>query len=425
MTTRVSVVIPTHDRRAILERTIASIAAQQHPLGSTEVIVVADGCADGTDEILLPPPLAGHVISQPACGPAAARNRGASLATGDLLLFLDDDVLAHPGLIAAHVHAHDSRSDPLIVIGDLPPALDRRRDLFGITLRGWWDAILERMRRPDHRFTYADVLSGNCSISAAAFRALGGFDERLRCHEDYDLGYRLLRAGGRIVFAPDAAGSHQERTDLRGALARKRAEGSGDVALARKHPQLWPALACAVDTRPISRRKRLLRKLALSAPAAGDRFEHAWRIYLAVLGRVRARHRWRALLDDLLWYWYWRGVGEALGGSALRAFRKSLGDTPAGTVADIDLSPGLREAMRAVDAMRAEGAILRYGSIHVGTISPQPWAEPLAGVHVRRLLRTRFAKPLARALAIAHAGERAAQPAGDALPDAPRKNCLL
>ena len=83
-----------------------------------------------------------------------------------------------------------------------------RRDFFGVTLRGWWDAMFERMREPGHRFSYKDLLSGNFSIRRSLFRQVGGFNERLPCHEDYELGFRLIRSGARLTFAEAAAGWH-------------------------------------------------------------------------------------------------------------------------------------------------------------------------------------------------------------------------
>jgi hypothetical protein len=49
--------------------------------------------------------------------------------------------------------------------------------------------------------------------------------------------------------------------------------------------------------------------------------------------------------------------------------------------------------------------VLRYGDIHVGTVNPQPWAEPLAGRHLRRLLGTTFAAAFAAALETSRAVE--------------------
>src|SRR5579859_3225143 len=154
MKPRVSVVIPTHNRRAQLERSLAALTRQTFPLELMEVIVVADGCSDGTDTMAIPPPLAGTVIAQAGSGPAAARNRGAAIATGDLLVFLDDDVEAESGLVDAHARAHDAATGRSFVVGYLPTRLHGRLDHFGSALRGWWQQMFERMREAGHRFTY-------------------------------------------------------------------------------------------------------------------------------------------------------------------------------------------------------------------------------------------------------------------------------
>jgi hypothetical protein len=409
-------VIPTHDRKAILSRTIAALHQQRYPLDAIELIVVADGCSDGTGDITIDPPLAGHVIAQPSRGPAAARNRGAAVGSGDLLLFIDDDIEAWPDLVEAHVRAHRAAAIPSIVVGYLPPRLQAQRGPFAVALRGWWNAMFERMREPGHRFTYADVLTGNCSIPRSLFDAVGGFDESLRCHEDYEIGYRVLRAGGAIAFAPDAVGWHHEGTTLAGALGRKRDEGVADVAIARKHPEASPALPLA-NRRIVSRRQRLIRSLALTMPRIGDLAALAGRFTLAMLAKVRARQRWRQLLDALLWYWYWRGVGDALGAADTSAFRDQFGATASSTtnLPDLDLRPGLAAAARAIDQLAPQGIVLRYGSIHVATIPVQPWAEPLAGRHLRHFLNTVAADRLSEAIATTNALDAAAPPSIEAI----------
>lgn len=417
MTPRVCVVIPTHNRHARLTRTIDAIVGQHYPLDAVELIVVADGCSDGTEKLTIPPPLAGRVVTQPHRGPAAARNRGAAEASGDLLLFIDDDVDASPELIAAHARAQARSTAPTVVVGYLPPRLEGRRDSFGIALRGWWLAMFERMREAGHRFTYADVLTGNCSVPRSFFNALGGFDESLRCHEDYELGFRVLRAGGRIAFEPAAAGSHDERTRLGGALERKRHEGAADVAFARKHPDISSALPFATRERRLSRRNRLSRALALRHPIVGDVVAHTARLALTVLAWSRARRQWRRLLENVLWYWYWRGVGDVLGDAGFDELRGLIeaGHASKGELPELDLRPGLAAAAHTLDRLSPAGIILRYGTVHVGVTREQPWAEPLAGRHLRRLLKTQFADALGEAIAVTKAFESEGAPTLDAI----------
>lgn len=403
MTPHVSIVIPTHNRRGMLQRTLASIAAQSYPLSLIEVVVVADGCSDGTEHVVIDPPLTGRVVVQPSAGPAAARNVGAAVASGDLLIFLDDDIEASPEFVAAHVQAHAAVAGDALVIGYLSADPRNGSRMFCTALRGWWEVMFERMRQPGHRFTYVDVLSGNCSVSRRLFRAVNGFEEQLHCHEDYEFGLRVLAAGGTLRFEPAAAGSHADITDLPRSLRRKYEEGTADVWIARAHPGVWPVLPLA---RPhASRRARLLRELALNRPLLGRLFETTARYYVRLLDRARLRVRWSVMRDDLLFFWYWRGVADAVQDISFDAFREQITSrlAPEPALPCLDLSQGLAAAARELDRLDAPGVVLSYDNVYVGTIPPQPWAEPLRGRHLRHVLSTTLRKPLGEAMAAAHA----------------------
>lgn len=401
----VSIVIPTHDRHASVTRTLAALSAQSYPLDALEVVVVADGCTDGTAGVASERwPLAVRVIEQAAQGPAAARNRGAAAATGDILIFLDDDIEVSPMFVDAHVRRHTEPD--VVVIGYLPPELQERRDFFAVMLRSWWEAMFERMRDPGHRFAYSDLLSGNVSMPHTLFTRVGGFNEALLCHEDYELGFRLITAGAQLRFAEDAAGWHHEHTDLLRALSRKRNEGRADIALARLHPALIPVLPLSRDHRYLSRRGRAFRRLALTNPGAGDRFEATWRSILPLLEALRRRTRWRYLVDDLLLYSYWRGVGETVDRATLATLVSGPARTP--TSCDLDLRPGLAVAARQLDACRPESVRLMWGPLIVTTVPSQPGAERLRGRHLRSLLQRRFPGRFANTLALAQLLRRSA-----------------
>lgn len=411
MTPRISIVIPTHNRRTVLERGLASLAAQSYPLSLIEVIVVADGCTDGTEHVDIDPRLPARIIAQQHAGPAAARNAGAALASGDLLLFLDDDVEAWPELVEAHVQAHAAMPGDGLVVGYLPADPKSGGELFRTALRGWWDVMFDRMRQPGYRFTYANVLTGNCSIPRRFFHAVGGFEEQLHCHEDYEFGLRLLRAGGAILFQPTAGASHADLTDFRRSLRRKYEEGMADVWMARVYPDIWPALPLA---RPhASRRKRFLSELALNRPWLRAVFDAAARCYANLLAGARLRLRWAVLRDDLLFLWYWRGVADALEETSVATFREQIASRlpPEPDLPCLDLAQGLAAAMRELDRLDAPGVVLSYNNVYVGTIEPQPWAEPLRGRHLRHVLSTTLRTRLGEAIAIATAlGESRGSP---------------
>ena len=104
-----SVVIPTHSKRALLQRTLAALDAQELPAGTEwEIVVVNDGSTDDTGAWLeqagAQPGSRLRVVTPPAnVGRARARNLGAEAARGRWLVFLDDDIVAPPGLLAAHL----------------------------------------------------------------------------------------------------------------------------------------------------------------------------------------------------------------------------------------------------------------------------------------------------------------------------------
>jgi len=121
----VSVVIPTYNRLARLQQVLAALSTQTYDHRHFEVVVVSDGSNDGTADYLAATTSSFDLVStsQTNAGPAAARNRGVELARGSLVLFLDDDVMAAPGLIAEHVRTHECHTDEAVVIGPMltPP----------------------------------------------------------------------------------------------------------------------------------------------------------------------------------------------------------------------------------------------------------------------------------------------------------------
>jgi glycosyltransferase involved in cell wall biosynthesis len=416
--TTISVIIPTHNRSASLRRTLDALRAQTYSMQQVEVLVAADGCVDGTVEMLRSyrAPFDMRIVEQQAQGPAAARNQGAAQATGRLLLFLDDDVQAAPSLIEAHVRAHQ-RGSGQVVIGYLPPVLANQTGFFRIQLRVWWEAMFDAMRQPGRRCSYRDLLSGNFSLAAELFARPGGFDPTLRCHEDYELGVRLIKAGASFTFAADALGYHHEMTDLDRSLARKYQEGQADVLLGKRHPELRRLLPLARLRMPHASLSRGLHILAFAWPGGGDLVAARLRHALDLLERAGRRGPWRRLLDNLLGYWYWRGVAMELGNrQALAGFIEgglSAADE-GGDDLEIDLRKGLEVAERQLDEARPWGVHIRYGRQSVGRIPPQSGFERLRGVHLRPILATDLSMPLLKALAL-EGSTQAATAAGPAL----------
>lgn len=405
---RLSVVVPTHDRREALLRTLDALAWQQRvDLAELEVVVVADGCSDGTAEAIRERawPFALQLVEQPGLGAAAARNRGATAAVAPLLLFLDDDVVPSSGLVAAHLASHRAGGD-LVALGPYPPVLPGPVSFYRTLVREWWADHFHAMEEPGHRFTYRDLVTGNLSLPAELFARVGRFDESIRGAggEDWELGIRLLEAGAQFVFVPGAVADHYEESDLDRSLRRAQQEGLADVIMGCRHPACRTALPLAevvTDRDPV---KRSLRWIAFHTPRAGDVAARGLRRLLDPLETARLRRLWRRIMGGVRYYWYWRGVADTMGTATAAAAFVAAGRPRGRETLRIDLAHGLAVAEAQLDRERPRAVRLCFGPVPVGSIDDLPAAEPLRGAHLRPIVARRFARELGTALALERLG---------------------
>ena len=170
---RLSVVVPTFNRRSILQRTIPALLKQRDVGAEFEVIVVVDGSTDGTlallNEMGSAPRL--RIIAQKNRGLAAARNRGAAAARGEIILFLDDDMMAGPDLAAVHVAEHGTASD-MVVLGALGLAEGLRRSFLKEGVEAWSRDMERRLSAPGYRLRFDDWSFGHASIGRGLFLGL-------------------------------------------------------------------------------------------------------------------------------------------------------------------------------------------------------------------------------------------------------------
>jgi len=317
MSTSISVIIPTHNRLPYLQKCLSGLADQQDVLERLEVIVVADGCSDGTEAALSDAlyPFKTKVLTEPGSGAAAARNRGAEAARSPLLLFLDDDVIPSPGLVKAHIEAH-AGNPRCVVVGPYPLPVPQRGDLLREQLYRYWQRKIERMALPGRPPEFEDVVTGNLSVGAETFAAVGGFCQDFKRLEDYEFGIRLLGNGVEYRFAQEAHALHLETTDLRRSLQMIRRVGSAEVMLATLHPQVTSYLR-------LSRRDPAYAWVAFHAPRVGEVAATAGEGVLAVIQLLSARRVWEAVYGRLRLFWYWRGVADEL--SSLKEWKCRFG----------------------------------------------------------------------------------------------------
>ncbi|HXU13236.1 MAG TPA: glycosyltransferase family 2 protein [Candidatus Binatia bacterium] len=308
-----SIVVPTYNRRHILSRTLPSLLGQNDPGADYEVIVVVDGSTDGTLEMLdrkdWGPRL--RVVRQPNRGQARARNHGAEEARGEILLFLDDDMIAACDLLSVHREAHGT-SRERVVLGQMGLAAGVRRSFLKQGVADWGREFAERVSAPGYAFRFDDWHSGHASIARSLFLGVGGFDEAFVAYgnEDYDLGMRLIQRGADMRFEPRAEAVQIYDKTFTAWLRDVRSVGRADVFLAGKHPAISPALRLSGQERhPL---KRLARR---SGTSSFDWSAGAWTVLtwtLIVAERLSLRGALLGHAQSLMGERaYWRGVRDA------------------------------------------------------------------------------------------------------------------
>jgi GT2 family glycosyltransferase len=253
-------IIPTYQRRDDVSRLLDGIAAQLDDpatAAGVDVLVVVDGSTDGTRELLegrtFPVPLT--TLWQQNAGLSAARNRGLEAARGEVVWFLDDDVLLADGTLARHRAAHDSGAERLVVGPCLPPP-DRP---IVASIRSWAEhqyTELARARRVENALYFS---AANTSGPRELWLRVGGFGEDLRGWggEDYELGLRLLGEGVEVGYDPDAVVWHLQARTIAGFCSNTRDQGRNAVRIVRRHPgavdDLFPRASASRGLRAVRR----------------------------------------------------------------------------------------------------------------------------------------------------------------------------
>jgi len=230
----ISVVIATYNRASQLERALAGLAAQTLDPARFEVVVMDDGSSDATADVLARArPYRLLALRQENAGPGAARNAAIRAAQGDLVVFIDDDVIPDAGLVEAHLRAQ--RSGPVAAIGPmLPPADGARQPVWSAwelrMLKKQYDSMSAGRWAPTPRQFY----TANASVPRGALLRAGLFDTSFLRAEDMELAYRLQDGGLPFRFVPEARVIHDTPRTLAGWLRLGADYGRYDVAIARQ-----------------------------------------------------------------------------------------------------------------------------------------------------------------------------------------------
>jgi mycofactocin system glycosyltransferase len=229
----VSVIVPVRNRPAEITACLSSLTRLDYPAEKLEIIVVDDASEDATPEAVGRFSEVRMLRMERHRQAAFCRNRGAEVARGEILAFIDSDCLADPTWLK-----------------ELAPAF---RDSSLGALGGWVDAALEKngldryekvksalnigswFKRSEQAERFFYVPTCNFLVRRAAFLGLGGFREALHVGEDVDFCWRLQDQGHILEYRPMGRVSHKHRNRLAAFCARRFDYGTSEPMLQQLH----------------------------------------------------------------------------------------------------------------------------------------------------------------------------------------------
>ena len=252
---KVSVIIPTYNRKGELQALLHSLNSQTFPATCYEIIVVDDGSNDGTGEWLIKQKdqfkVSTTFYTQVRGGPGAARNAGMDKAKGDIFAFTDTDCIAEPEWLEQLIKPFTSDKVGAVggseIINDNDPLLMRcfhylmTASLTTGGLRG----------KQGKRLAHFYPRTFNMAISRKAYKQTGGFKPLFHA-EDIELSYRIKKGGFDLVYQGAARVYHKRRNTVAQFVRQLFNMGKARITLARIHPgsleplHVLPAVALCV-----------------------------------------------------------------------------------------------------------------------------------------------------------------------------------
>lgn len=243
MTYELSILIPTLGRPRLLSRVLDRLEAQT-AAGSFEVIVVADAKErelEALDRAVARRSYRTQLLQAHRPGASAARNKAWRAASSPVVLFLDDDILAEPALVAEHVEWHCRHPEEEIgVLGHVRWA----RELQVTPFMRWLENGIQ--------FDYPNIegieagwsrlYTANVSVKRSLIRRVGGFEEEALPfgYEDLDLALRMHQHGFRLLYNRSAVAEHVHPMDIEFWKRRVARLAISERQFVRLHPEVPP-----------------------------------------------------------------------------------------------------------------------------------------------------------------------------------------
>ncbi len=299
----VSVVVPVLNGAQTLGDLLRGLANQAEARRDLEIVVVDNGSTDGSQEIVRACGVA-KLLEEPLRGPAAARNRGLYQTQGEVVVFVDADMLPTRRWLSALVEPFSDESVVIAAGHILAYRPSTAAERFTAASEAW-DTKTAVQRQP---FPFAPT--GNMAVRREAAIRIGGFANDMPTAEDVDFSYRVLREyPGEIVYRPEAVTFHHYRPTAEG--LRKQAwiygEGAADIYLRYPDAVRWDLMKTLKVT------VRLLRA-SIDPPVRG----------LGRLVGLGSDERLEFSKFHRMWtWWHWRGFQSMYRHRERRPYRKN------------------------------------------------------------------------------------------------------
>jgi len=306
-----SVVIPTRNRRRLLERTLAPFRGDP---AVHEVVVVDDGSTDGTWEWLAAE--AAHwpalrPVQGPGLGPGRAREVGVAAATGEVVIFLDDDEIARDGLVDGHCRHHRDRPK-LVVEGYYPTIIDEHSTAGTRYLARVYEESVAVIAG-DESLGLQSLWGGNFSArrdDIAELTVSVPEFEHHKSHEDRELGVRCLKAGFAFVLDRGLHADHLASRTMSQFRRDRWESGYGEVVVHMLHEDVLgplPRVVLESTSTTVTRLLRLTDRPAVyrlvadlfsivASTSEALRLSHVADIAIRVVARIEIRQGARAAL---------------------------------------------------------------------------------------------------------------------------------
>ena len=294
------VIIPTYNEIENIEKMLRKVMSLSKPF---DVLVVDDGSSDNTREMVRAlqeqrPGNRLHYYFQPNRKQGAARNLGVHGASGDLIVFLGDDVVPTPDLLSAHLEAHNPLKREKVVVGYTrwPPDFRVTRFMDYIGEEGWQFGY--RLIKNPENLPFNFFYTSNLSLQRDFFLEAGGFDEGFREYgwEDIELSLRLKKMGMRLHFAPEAVGYHYHHMSIRDFVRRQHKVGYSAWHFFRLHPETADFLSLTDPLKPAG----LMTKIKMGILRSLCQLTESWKSF-----------NFSRYYPDLMSYYYLEGARQA------------------------------------------------------------------------------------------------------------------